>query len=83
MTKTPQDDQNSAGQSGQTPAPNPADSTAVTEGQARAMNMEPERGARQEPGAQPSDELIGEQTDSTTTGNSKYTALDVGEGRSK
>ena len=78
MTKTPQGDQNTGAQSGNTPAPNPADGTAVTEGQARDMNMEPGRGARQEPGAQPSDELVGEKTDNTTTGNPGYTALDVG-----
>lgn len=79
MTKTPQDDQGGA-HSGNTPAPNPADSAAVTEGQARDLNMEPGRGARQEPGAEPSDELVGERTDSTTSGDPKYTALDVGGG---
>ena len=53
--------------------PNPANSTAVEEGQARDMNMEPGRGARQEPGANMNDDTLEENVD---TGNTKYTALD-------
>ena len=53
--------------------PNPANSTAVEDGQARDMNMEPGRGARQEPGADMSDDTLEENVE---TGNTKYTALD-------
>lgn len=53
--------------------PNPANSTAVEEGQARDMNMEPGRGARQEPGADMSQDTLEKNVD---TGNTKYTALD-------
>lgn len=54
--------------------PNPANSTAVTEGQARDLNMEPGRGARQEPGADMSQDTLEQNVD---TGNTKYTALDT------
>ena len=38
--------------------PQPDDTTEVEDGQENAMNMKPGRGARQEPGAAPSDEYV-------------------------
>lgn len=40
--------------------PQPDDTTEVEDGQENAMNMKPGRGARQEPGATPSDEYVEE-----------------------